>query len=169
MRYDQVGFKVLLVCCAAPLLCGVALADPHTDSPGLGNKGTQPARSVQAERALARGAGSLEAHLEAARAYLAESIDTPSKRAKARKHIGTVLKRQPNNAEALLIAGQIEMLSADWKQAARYFRRATVMAPNNPAAHLALGDALSRLGDEEGAAAAFAAFRAASGMQPIEQ
>jgi predicted Zn-dependent protease len=162
---------MLVVGCVG--LTGASLAqDPSGAGRGEAASSNRPTPgSVSAERALAGARGEEDgtaARLDAARAYLAEGVDSPSKLNAAQRHLGALLKRQPANAEALLLAGQIEMLRSKWRAAATYYRRATAAAPSDPTGYLGLGDALTRLGDEEGAARAFAAFRAASGMEPIE-
>jgi hypothetical protein len=124
--------------------------------------------SVRAERVLAKNPQDRAARLRAARAQLAEGAEVPSRIEAARHHALAVLAESPNDIEALLLAGQTSLLEKDADAAARYYRAATLADVNNATAFLGLGDALSRLGDDTGATAAFARYRALLGMPALQ-
>jgi Flp pilus assembly protein TadD len=123
--------------------------------------------AVKAERKLMRKPGDRQARIDAARASLAQGADQPSNVDAAQAHVLAVLAENPNDVESLLLAGQTSLLKNDLQAAARYYRAATLAAPDNPSAFLGLGDALTRLRDEPGANAAFERFRALKGMPPL--
>jgi Flp pilus assembly protein TadD len=125
--------------------------------------------SIKAERALAKKPADRTARLRAARAQLAEGADVPSRVEAANEHALAVLNESPNDAEALLLAGQTSLLKNDARSAARYYRAATLVDAQNATAFLGLGDALTRIGDEAGANDAFRRYRALMGMPPIER
>jgi Flp pilus assembly protein TadD len=124
--------------------------------------------SVNAERALERKPNDRATHLRAARAYMAEGGDKESNVVAAQGHVVAVLAQSPNDIDALLLAGQTSLLRNDAGSAARYYRAATTAGANNATAFLGLGDALTRLGDEAGANAAFARYRALMNMPPLQ-
>jgi Flp pilus assembly protein TadD len=122
---------------------------------------------TRAERAVVRAPGDRDARLHAARAQLAAGADKSSHVEAAQQHALAVLAEFPADIDALLLAGQTSLLKGDAMAAARYYRSATASQSSNATAFLGLGDALTRLGDEPGASAAFARFRALQGMPPI--
>lgn len=123
--------------------------------------------SVQAERAVARNPHDRVARIKAAEAYLADGADSPSRAETAHRHALAVLAEYPTDIDALLLAGQTSLLRGDNSAAARYYQAATAADPGNATAFLGLGDALTKLGDEAGATAAFARYRALMGMPPL--
>lgn len=123
--------------------------------------------SVRAERALVKKPRDRQARLQAARARLAEGADNASNVEAARNHATQVLADNPNDLEALLLAGQTSILKNDLAAAANYYRQATLANANSAPAFLGLGDVLTRLGDEPGATAAFARYRSLMGMPPL--
>lgn len=123
--------------------------------------------SVRAERALIKKPRDRQARLQAARARLAEGADNASNVEAARNHATQILADNPNDLEALLLAGQTSILKNDVAAAARYYRQATLVDANSATAFLGLGDALTRFGDEREATAAFARYRALLGMPPL--
>jgi predicted Zn-dependent protease len=124
--------------------------------------------SAKAERLLARKSDDRAGHLQAAKAHLLEGAGTPSHVNAAQQHAMAVLAEHPNDVDALLLAGQTSILKGDAATAARYYQAATAADGNNANAFLGVGDALSRLGDEPGATAAFARYRSLMGMPPIQ-
>ena len=129
--------------------------------------GSHLPESTKAERTLARKPNDRSARIEAAKAHLAEGADNSAHVDAAQKHAAAVLAERPTDVEALVIAGQTSLLENDLAGAARYYRAATLADPNNATAYLGLGDALTRLGDEPGATAAFGRYRALRGMPPL--
>lgn len=123
--------------------------------------------TTKAERAVVRAPGDRDARIRAARAQLEAGAEQSSHVEAAQQHVLAVLAESPGDIDALLLAGQTSLLKGDAMAAARYYRAATVSQSSNAAAFLGLGDALTRLGDESGASAAFARFRALQGMPPI--
>lgn len=124
--------------------------------------------ATKAERRLLLNPGDRRTRLEAARAHLAAGAEDPANVDAAQSHALAVLAEDPQDVESLLLAGQTSLLKNDSQAAARYYRTVTLVAPDNSAAFLGLGDALTRLGDEPGANAAFARFRALKGMPPLQ-
>lgn len=124
--------------------------------------------SAKAERALAKKPNDRAAQLRAARSQLAEGAEIPSRVEAAQRHAVAVLEQSPNDMEALLLAGQSSLLKNDARSAVRYYRAATLADANYATAFLGLGDALTRLGDEPGATAAFTRYRALMGMPPLQ-
>lgn len=124
--------------------------------------------SIKAERALVKKPNDKAIHLKAARAHLAEGADNQSRVEAAQQHAVAVLQDHPNDIDALLLAGQTSLLEKDATSAARYYRAATSADANNATAFLGLGDALTRLGDEPGATAAFARYRVLVGLPPLQ-
>ena len=125
------------------------------------------ADSVKAERQVAKKPHDRKARLAAARAQLAEGAESRSRVEAAQEHVAAVLEDNPNDVEALVLAGQTSLLKNDAMNAARYYRAAVNADANNATACLGLGDTLTRLGDEPGATAAFARYRALMGMPPL--
>lgn len=124
--------------------------------------------SVRAERTLMDKPNDRAAHLQAARAYLAEGAEIASKVDAARAHALAILEDSPNDIEARLIAGQASLLKGEIAVAVRHYQAATLADPKNASAMLGLGDALSRLGDEAGSTQAFAKYRELMGMPPLQ-
>jgi predicted Zn-dependent protease len=124
--------------------------------------------SASAERTLASKPKDRAAHLQAARAHLAEGADNASKVDAAQAHAAAVLQDHPNDIEALLLAGHTSVLKNDAASAARYYRAATLSDPKSSKAFLGLGDALSRMGDETGSTQAFAKYRELMGMPALQ-
>jgi cytochrome c-type biogenesis protein CcmH/NrfG len=129
---------------------------------------TRLPESAKAERALVKKPNDRATRLQAARAQLNEGAETPSRVETAHKHALAVLEEAPSDVEALMIAAQASLLKNDPRSAARYYRAATLVDANNATAFLGLGDALTRMGDETGATAAFARYRALMGMPPVQ-
>lgn len=123
--------------------------------------------AAKAERKVLIKPSDRKARIEAARAHLAQGADKPSNVDAAQAHVFAVLEENPNDVESLLLAGQTSLLKNDVQSAARYYRAATLVAPDNSSAFIGLGDALTRLGDEPGANAAFERYRALKGMPPL--
>jgi cytochrome c-type biogenesis protein CcmH/NrfG len=123
--------------------------------------------AVKAERKLMRKPNDRRTHIEAAKANLAQGADQPANVDAAQAHVLAVLAENPNDVESLLLAGQTSLLKNDLQAAVRYYRAATVAAPDNPSAFIGLGDVLTRLRDEPGANAAFERYRALKGMAPL--
>jgi Flp pilus assembly protein TadD len=123
--------------------------------------------AAKAERAVVRSPDDREIRLRAARAQLAAGADESSHVESAQQHALAVLANHPADIDALLMAGQTSLLKGDATAAARYYRAATSSHSSNAAAFLGLGDALTRLGDETGATAAFSRYRELQGMPPL--
>lgn len=123
--------------------------------------------ATKAERAVVGAPDDRDARLRAARAQLAAGADKNSHVESAQQHALAVLADHPSDIEALLMAGQTSLLKGDATAAARYYRAATLSHSSTAAAFLGLGDALTRLGDELGATAAFARYRELQGMPPL--
>ena len=124
--------------------------------------------SVRAERTLVDEPNDRRAHLQAARAHLAEGAEIASKVEAAQTHALAVLEDSPNDIEARLIAGQTSLLKGEIAVAVRHYQAVTLADPKNASAMLGLGDALSRLGDEAGSTQAFAKYRELMGMAPLQ-
>lgn len=124
--------------------------------------------SAKAERALAKKPNDRAARLRAARSQLAEGAEIPGRVEAAEQHALAVLQESPKDIEALMLAGQTSLLKNDARSAVRYYRAATLADANHATAFLGLGDALTRLGDEPGATAAFTRYRALMGMPPLQ-
>lgn len=105
--------------------------------------------------------------LEAARAYLSAARDTPQNVQAAQRHLGEILKLDPNNFEGLLLAGDTAVRQGQTAVAASYYRNAVRVNPNNAGAQLRLGGALERLGDIDGADAAYGAYRQLNQLPPL--
>jgi Flp pilus assembly protein TadD len=69
-------------------------------------------------------------------------------------------------AEALIASGNAALTAGDDDLAARRYAAATVAAPGDPAAWFGLGIALSRLGRDDEARAAYAKAKELSGSTP---
>lgn len=123
--------------------------------------------AAKAERKVMRRPSDRKTRIEAAKARLTEGADQQANVDAAQAHVLAVLAENPNDVESLLLAGQTSVLKNDFQAAARYYRAATLVAPDNASAFIGLGGALTRLGDEAGASAAFARYRALNGMAPL--
>jgi predicted Zn-dependent protease len=123
--------------------------------------------AVKAERILARQPNNRAARVKAAKERLAQGADNIENVDAAQGHALAVLADHPNDVESLVLAGQTSLLKNDASTAARYYRAATLAAPNNATAFLGLGNALTQMGDETGASAAFANYRSLMGMAPL--
>lgn len=176
------GYALQAIAIALTAFIGVSgaafAAESKNKRPPVAQPAPQPAEdladprlsdSVNAERALAKKPGDRLSHLKAARAQLAEGADSESRVEAAQQHANAILQDHPNDIEALLLAGQTSLLRNDAASAARYYRAATNVAANNATAFLGLGDALTRLGDESGATAAFARYRVLMNMPPLQR
>ncbi|HKE93290.1 MAG TPA: tetratricopeptide repeat protein [Povalibacter sp.] len=147
---------------------GTCAADtPARKQPGVVSP-PPAAESVQAERALLKNPGDRSARLRAARARLAEDADKRSNVEEAQQHVLEVLRSNPNDTEALMLAGQTSLLKGDAASAVRYYQSAVASDPTNASAQLSLGDALTRTGNEAAATAAFARYRALMGMPALK-
>ncbi len=153
----------LVLCCTG---IATSIADPSRETQSRPAEST-PA-SVKAERELLTKPDDAKLHLEAARAYLAASDASPSKRDAAATHVQRALAKNPNDVDALILMGQIELQGNRPAVAALHLQNAARLAPDNPTARLSLGDALTRLGDETGASAAFAEYRRIMGMPSLD-
>ncbi len=156
---------LVLVCVS---LVGPAVADPSrkkVPQVTAAEKAAPP--SVRAERALLAKPDDLGLLRDTARAYLAEAEASPSKRDAVAQHLERALRQAPNDVVALLLMGQLEIQRDRPAVAILYLQNLVRVAPDNAAAQLALGDALSRVGDENGAARAFAEYRRIQGMPPL--
>lgn len=146
-------------------------AHQERSEPGSANNDKAHAnlsKSTRAERVLERKPGDRGARIQAARAYLDEGADDGSRVDEAKEHVLAVLAEHPNDMEALLLAGQTSLLKSDPWSAARYYRAATLVNASNATAFLGLGDALTRIGDDASATAAFARYRELMGMPPLQ-
>jgi len=181
MRLHGTQWQVIVAVLAFVTLAGVAGTAVAADSKSKRAPRSQPvpdqvddvtdpklSDSVNAERALERRPNDRATHLRAARAYMAEGADKESNLDAVQAHVVAALEQSPNDIDALLLAGQTSLLRKDAGSAARYYRAATTVGANNATAFLGLGDALSRLGDEPGASAAFARYRALMNMPPLQ-
>lgn len=65
----------------------------------------------------------------------------------------------PTRSDALIAAGNVAFQQGDYRLAARRYAAAAVHRPDDPAAFYGLGMALSRLGRDEDARAAYAKAR----------
>lgn len=153
----------VLLCCTG---MATSIADPTRDTQS-GRTESTPA-SVKAERELLKNPDDAKLHLEAARAYLAEADSSPSKRDAAAAHVQRALEKNSSDVDALILMGQIELQRNRPAVAALHLQNAARLAPDNPTAQLSLGDALSHVGDEAGASAAFAEYRRIMGMPPLD-
>lgn len=152
------------------MIVGVSMpthAQQRGTTPAATSATRDEAGSVSAERRVQRYPADRAARLEAARAYLAEADQSPSKRAAAEEHVRAALEVKGDDPAALSLLGQIELTKGNAAAAALHFRSAIRFAPDDAAAHLGLGDALTRLGDEAGATAAFAEYRRIKGLPPL--
>jgi tetratricopeptide (TPR) repeat protein len=75
--------------------------------------------------------------------------------APARAILSEIAAREPTNADALSLLGIALAQSQDLAEAADVLRRATLVAPHHPGAHMNYGGVLKRLGRLEEAAACF--------------
>jgi Flp pilus assembly protein TadD len=123
--------------------------------------------AVKAERIVLRKPNDRAARVKAAKERLAQGADNSENVDAAHAHALAVLAEHPTDVESLLLAGQTSLLKNDVTTAARYYRAATLAAPNNDSAFLGLGNALMRMGDEPGSSAAFARYRSLMGMEPV--
>lgn len=139
-----------------------------TQSDGDASTATLP-DFVKAERQVAKNPHDKKARLAAARAQLAQGAESSSRVEAAQQHVEAVLAENPNDFDALMLAGQTSLLKADASAAARYYQAATAANSRSASAFLAWGDALSRLGDEPGSSAAFAKYRELMGMQAVQE
>lgn len=64
----------------------------------------------------------------------------------ARENYTRAVQINPNNFEARMGLGDIELRHGNFQAAEQHFRAAAALVPENPEAHRGLGDALSRLG-----------------------
>jgi Flp pilus assembly protein TadD len=176
----NVSFKPLAVTVFACLWFAASVSDAAEVRPSS-KRPTAPAdevgadeslkglpESMRAERTLARKPKDRTAHLQAARAHLAEGAEIGSKVEAAQAHALAVLEDSPNDIEARLIAGQTSLLRGEIAAAVRHYQAAALADPKNASAVLGLGDALSRLGDEAGSTQAFAKYRELKGMPPLQ-
>jgi cytochrome c-type biogenesis protein CcmH/NrfG len=124
--------------------------------------------ATKAERKLLLHPGDRKTRLEAARAHLAAGADKQANVDAAQTHALAVLAENPQDVESLMLAAQTSLLKNDPQSAVRYYRTVTLVAPDNSAAFLGLGDALTRLRDEPGANVAFARYRSLKGMPPLQ-
>lgn len=153
---------------AAPPSDAAAPRSTTEQSQTDGDASKRQPNSARAERTLASKPKDRTAHLQAARAHLAEGAENASKVDAAQAHAVAILQDHPNDTEALLLAGHTSVLKNDAASAARYYRTATLSDPKNPSAFLGLGDALLRMGDETGSTQAFATYRALMGMPALQ-
>lgn len=172
--------RALMATAVALMLAAAGLSATAAESTRKKSSPTQPAAEVEdaalatlpesakAARALAKRPNDRAARLRAARSELAEGAEMPSRVEAAQQHAFAVLEESPNDIEALLLAGQTSLLKNDARSATRYYRAATLADGSNATAFLGLGDALTRIGDEAGASAAFARYRALMGMPPLQ-
>ena len=93
------------------------------------------------------------------RVKLAESYEFIGKLELAEKHAARVLERYPKSTEAILLMGRIRGRQEDWAESRAYYEEAVKADNNNASAHLGLGQALMRLGDEAAADTAFEEYR----------
>jgi tetratricopeptide (TPR) repeat protein len=99
-------------------------------------------------------------HLLAGRIY-----DAKKRTADALPHYEAALRSDPMLAPALLRAGELKM-GSDPREAAKLLDRYRRLRPRDPAGARALAEALTRLGDSEGARAVLAQQRAAAATPP---
>lgn len=161
-----VTVAIFAVAAAVPIAQAAEQSDTAADDPDKEiNESNLPA-SAKAERKAMLRPNDRSARIEAAKAHLAEGADEIANVDAAREHVLAVLAEQPNDAESLLLAGRTSLLKSESAEAARYYRAAIAADPGNASAFLGLGDALTRIGDKTGAAAAFERYRALKGMAP---
>jgi tetratricopeptide (TPR) repeat protein len=151
------------------LVTAAALADPTLRAPPSMEPSDSPPvlQSRDAERELRTRPNDSTMRLATAQAYLAEADASPSKREAAARHVQVLLERSPNDFNALLLMGQIELQKGRPAVAVVHLQNAASLAPNEASVQLTLGDALTSLGDSAGAAAAFAHYRRIMGMAPL--
>lgn len=121
--------------------------------------------SVKAERAILLNPYDRIAHLSAARSYIEEGFGVKSKQKAAKSHLKKLLLSNPNDLDALLLAGQLRLMEGNLEFAMEYYKKATSISPNDPRAYLGLGDVFNRLNNEVAAAEAFEKFRILSNPQ----
>ena len=145
------------------------LADPATRAPTTMEPSDSPPvlSSREAERELRARPTDSNLRLATAEAYLAEADASPSKREAAARHVQVLLERSPNDVNALLLMGQIELQRNRAAVAVAHLQNAASLAPNEASVQLTLGEALTSVGDSAGAAAAFAHYRRILGMAPL--
>jgi Flp pilus assembly protein TadD len=159
----------MMLMASATVTCAVAADDKAAAKAEEEIQKSDLPEAIKAERRLLGKPGDHKMRIEAARAHLAKGADQPTNVDAAQTHVRAVLAENSQDVEALLLAGQTSLLKNDLQGAARYYRAATLAAPNNATAFLGLGDALTRLRDEPGANAAFERYRALRGMPPLQK
>lgn len=153
----------------ATVTCAVAADDKAAAKAEEELQQSDLPEAIKAERRLLRKPDDRKMRIEAAKAHLAKGADQPTNVDAAHTHALAVLAENPQDVESLLLAGQTSLLKNDLPGAVRYYRAATLAAPDNATAFLGLGDALTRLRDEPGANAAFERYRALKGMPPLQK
>jgi predicted Zn-dependent protease len=83
---------------------------------------------------------------------------------RAEAELAPVLERNARSVEANLLAGRIATMRNQPAIAANYYRAVIAVNPNNAAAYLGLGNALTALQDTRGADAAFARYQELMGL-----
>ena len=110
--------------------------------------------AVRYERLHHRQPKNLEIRLQLAKSYqLRGQLD------QAEAHAKAILTHKPNHLGALLLMGQLSARHERWQAAHDYYERAAKADASDATAQLGLGNALTHLGDEEGASAAFARYQ----------
>jgi lipopolysaccharide biosynthesis regulator YciM len=105
--------------------------------------------------------------LEVAQSLTEEASYSPQALEEARTRVQRVLEKDGRNQQANMLAGRIALLEKNPQLAVSHYRAAAAVRPVNAAALLGLGQSLEAAGDAQGAATAFAEYRAAMGLTPI--
>lgn len=149
------------------LICGLALsAAVHAADPVSDRERRLPA-SVTLQRE-AKGRPTVAQDFAIAQSLTEEASSSAAALEEARTRVGRVLEQDARNVPARMLAGRIALLGKDPALAASHFRVAASAKPVNPAALLGLGQSLEAAGDSAGAAAAFAEYRRAVGLKPLQ-
>jgi Flp pilus assembly protein TadD len=141
--------------------------DENEDAPPTGVDRTAVNPAARHERRLLLRPNDKKAHLNAARSYLALAQGADSHLSDAARHVEAVLKDQPRDFEALMLAGEVANRKGQYAEAAMHYQNAAQVNSTSAEAQLALGGVLDRIGDTGGSDAAYRRFRALSGLPPL--
>jgi Flp pilus assembly protein TadD len=177
----KVAFLAVALCASAQVLAAKSASkadvsketaqqttvNEKEDAPPTGVDRTAVNPAVPHERQLLRHPNDKKAHLKAARSYLALAQGADGHLDDAARHVNAVLKDQPRDFEALMLAGEVANRKGQYEEAAMHYQNATRVNSTSAEAQLALGGVLERTGDTSGADAAYRRFRALSGLPPL--
>ena len=91
--------------------------------------------------------------------YLSRSYKSRDALPDAQANVAALLAEDGNDPEALFLAGRVQMVNNVPLLAVPYFERAVKQAPANPMYHIALGEALSKVGRQSEADLQYQEFR----------